>query len=152
MNTWTAGIVAGLIATIVISVLMVLKGMMGLGDFNAIEANAGLVMEYAGMGGAVAGWVLHFVIGAIVWGLLYVALKDKLPGDSGLVRGLVFGVIAWVLMMVVWAPLAGMGVFGLPMMALGMTLMLHLIYGVVLGLAEEKLGGTAPPAEDSATV
>ena len=145
MNKWTAGIVAGLVATIVISVLMVLKGMMGLGDFNAIETNAELVMKYAGTGGPVAGWVLHFVIGAVVWGLLYVALKDKLPGDGGLVRGLVFGVIAWLLMMVVWSPLAGEGVFGLPMMALGMTLMLHLVYGVVLGLVEEKLGNGASP-------
>jgi len=152
MNTWTAGIVAGLIATIVISVLMVLKGMMGLGDFNAIEANAGLVMEYAGTGGAVAGWVLHFVIGAIVWGLLYVALKDKLPGDSGLVRGLVFGVIAWVLMMVIPMPLAGAGWFGLNIgiAAPVATLVLHIIFGAVLGATYARLwAGAAVPMERS---
>ncbi|MEO8537343.1 MAG: DUF6789 family protein, partial [Betaproteobacteria bacterium] len=45
------------------------------------------------------------------------------------------GVGAWFLMMVIVMPMAGTGVFGLDlgMMAPVMTLILHLIYGAVLG-------------------
>jgi len=54
---------------------------------------------------------------------------------------MVFGVLAWGLMMVMVMPMAGAGFFGLSlgMMAPVMTLMLHLVYGAVLGSVYGKL-------------
>jgi hypothetical protein len=50
-------------------------------------------------------------------------------------KGLSFGVLAWLLMMLIPLPLAGAGLFGMRMgmMAPVMTLVLHLVWGAVLG-------------------
>ncbi len=58
-------------------------------------------------------------------------LVPYLPGGSYMLKGMTFGVAAWLLMMVM--PMANVGLFG--MMAPVMTLMLHLIFGAVLGAA-----------------
>jgi hypothetical protein len=50
-------------------------------------------------------------------------------------RGAVFATGAWLIMMVVMMPMAGAGLFGmqLGLMAPVATLMLHWVYGAVLG-------------------
>jgi hypothetical protein len=65
---------------------------------------------------------------------MYAWLDPKLPG-SHLVRGAIFATGAWLIMMVVLMPMAGAGLFGmhLGLMAPVATLMLHWIYGAVLG-------------------
>ena len=62
-------------------------------------------------------------------------LDPYLPGGSHSVKGIVFGVGAWLLMMIVVMPMAGAGLFGmnLGIMAPIMTFILHVIYGAVLG-------------------
>jgi hypothetical protein len=57
-------------------------------------------------------------------------------------KGINFGIAAWVMMMLVIMPMAGVGLFGLKMgmMAPVMTLMLHVIFGAVLGSVYAKLG------------
>jgi uncharacterized membrane protein YagU involved in acid resistance len=72
-------------------------------------------------------------------------LYKSLPGKSPLVKGLVFSVCAWLLMMVIAMPMSGAGLFGmnLGMMAPVMTLMLHLIWGAVLGGSYGALERTA---------
>ncbi|MFQ5348619.1 MAG: DUF6789 family protein [Rhodothalassiaceae bacterium] len=155
MNRWTAGIVAGFLASVVLGILMLLKGMMGLAPgFSAIAGNAAVFAKIGTPATPTWGWIWHFLIGSIAWGLLYAAIRDRLPGASEPVRGLVFGLIAWLAMMIAWMPLAGMGLFAMPdpgMMALVMTLVLHLIYGLVLGAAYARVapagGATEPAAE-----
>jgi len=137
MNKWTAGLLAGFIATVVASILMLLKGMMGMvPEFNAIAGNA-QILNRIGLGGTpVSGWIGHFLIGTVAWGLLYPAIVDRLPGSGAAVKGLVFGVVVWLLMMVIWMPLAGHGLFAMPepgVMAMGLALMVHLIFGLVIG-------------------
>jgi hypothetical protein len=58
------------------------------------------------------GWFGHFFLGTIAWGLVYAWLEGQLPG-SPLVKGLAFGICAWLAMMVFFMPLAGEGFFGL---------------------------------------
>ncbi len=130
--------IAGFIATVVLSIFMVLKMKMGLmPELNAIKM---LTTMAHGMLGTPAtplvGWAMHFMIGTVVWGVLFALIGKALPGSSYLTKGLSFGVLAWVLMMVMVMPMAGAGFFGLSLgiMAPVMTLMLHLIYGAVLGL------------------
>ena len=136
MNDIVKGLVAGLVATIVLSMLMIAKGMMGL--MPELDMTAML----SSMMGAppIAGWVAHLAIGSVIWGGLFAFLYDKLPGKSASSKGLFFGGAAWVLMMIAIMPMAGAGLFGrsLGVMAPVMTLMLHLIFGLVLGLVFDK--------------
>ncbi|MCA1779661.1 MAG: hypothetical protein LC637_09825 [Xanthomonadaceae bacterium] len=138
MNNNLRGLVAGLIATIVLSILMILKGMMGLmPELNVIAMLAGQ------MGGNVMmGWVAHFVVGAILYGLAFANLRGMLPGGSDTVKGIVLGILGWLVMMVVMMPMIGAGLFALDMgaMATMATLVLHVIFGAVLGFSYSKLG------------
>jgi len=130
------GILAGLVATIALSVLMVLKSMMGLMPQRDVISMLGGMMG----AGAAMGWVAHFVIGTIVWGGAFALLYDHIPGGGAVIRGIVFGVAAWLLMMIVVMPMAGAGVFGMSLgiMAPIMTLVLHIIFGAVMGLVYDK--------------
>ncbi len=122
--------------TIVLSAIMIMKQLTGMvPEMNPIADLTGLAKNLIGAPPfPLVGWALHFFIGAVVWGTLFAVLEAKLPG-ADIVKGLVFGVGAWLLMMVVFQPLAGYGLFGMaigPVVAM-MALMLHLIYGAVLG-------------------
>lgn len=137
------GIVAGFIATVVLSVLMIMKAKMGvMPDMNAIKMLAGMAHQFMGTPlTPVVGWLLHFAIGSIAWGILFALLIKKIPGKSPIVKGIVFGTAAWLLMMVMVMPMAGAGLFGLHM---GMgapvaTLILHWIFGAMLGTVYSKL-------------
>ncbi len=132
------GIGAGLAATAVLSMIMVAKGMMGLMPQLDVIGMLSSMMNTA----PAVGWIMHFMIGMIVWGLGFVAFYRFLPGSSDVSKGISFGVAAWVMMMLVVMPMAGAGLFGLKMgpVAPIMTLMLHVIYGAVLGFAYSKLG------------
>lgn len=137
MNHYTSGLIAGLVATIVISVLMLIKTAMGmLPQLNAVAMLAGLANQYVGLPNTpLVGWVLHFLIGTLLWGLLFAWLGARIPGPSHIVRGIVFSVGTWVLMMIIPMPLAGAGLFGLQIgIAVPIaTLVLHIIFGAVLG-------------------
>lgn len=79
---------------------------------------------------------IHLVAG-IVWAIVYTGFAEpRLPG-GGLVRGMIFGLIPWVLSVLVFFPVAGAGFLGLdigagPLPILG-NLVVHLVYGAALG-------------------
>jgi len=133
MRNIPKGVLAGLAATIVLSLLMVLKAMMGL------MPQLDLPKMLAGMMGSpdmlIIGWIAHFVIGIVVYGIAIAMLGSKLPGTSSVAHGVMLGVIGWLIMMLALMPMAGAGLFGMNMgvMAPMMTLVLHLIFGAVLG-------------------
>jgi hypothetical protein len=79
-------------------------------------------------------WFVHFIVGVGLWGVGFAALSPHLPGPHW-ARGLMFGVLAWLAMMIVFLPAAGMPVFaqGLGTTIPIVSLALHLIYGAVLG-------------------
>ncbi|MBE0508399.1 MAG: DUF2938 family protein [Marinospirillum sp.] len=143
MNKISAGLLSGLVATFVLSALMLLKGMMGMmPDLDVIKMLAGQMGS-----GAAMGWVAHFMIGVLGYGLAYTVVFSKLPLGGSWVRGLALGVAGWLGMMVVLMPMMGAGVFGQQMPS-GMmvpvgTLMLHAIFGIVLGLVFDRLTARA---------
>jgi Family of unknown function (DUF6789) len=145
MTNVSKGIVAGLAATVVLSMIMVAKGMMGL------MPGLNVIAMLSSMAGAapVVGWVMHFAIGILVWGLAFVGVRNILPGTTVVAKGISFGIAAWIMMMLVVMPMAGGGIFGLNlgMMAPVMTLMLHAIYGAVLGFVFSRLGSDHSVAE-----
>lgn len=135
MNIKT-GLISGFVATVVLSILMVAKAKMGvMPELNAIKMLAGMMSAPL-----IMGWVAHFMIGTVVWGVLFTLLVDKLPGGA-LSSAIVFAIGAWLMMMIGPMPMAGAGLFGLKLgiMAPVATLMLHVIWGIVLGLTYSKL-------------
>ena len=88
------------------------------------------------------GWMAHFVIGTVAWGGLFALANDSIPGQSQIMKGVVLGVAAWLMMMIAVMPMAGAALFGLNfgMMGAAMPLMLHIIFGAVLGYVYGRLG------------
>ena len=131
-----AGMLSGFIATLALSIIMVVKTKMGvMPELNAIIMLSDMMDSPLAMG-----WVAHFMIGTFVWGILFAILVNKLPGGI-LTSAIIFSIGAWLMMMVGPMPMAGAGLFGLKMgmMAPVATLMLHIIWGVVLGFSYKLL-------------
>ena len=133
MNQIGKGLLAGLAATIVLSALMVAKGMMG------VMHGLDIAKMIAGMMGSpdkpLVGWIVHFMIGIVGYGAAISLLGPRLPGNSHVWHGVMLGTLGWLAMMLMLMPMAGAGLFGMTMglMAPMMTLVLHLIFGAVLG-------------------
>lgn len=151
MGSMPKSIVAGFGATIILSLLMILKATMGmLPAMNAIVMLSHLGHKLVGLPLSPAtGWVLHFLIGSLLWGVLYAWSYHMLPGKSAVPKALAFSVIAWLLMMVVVMPMAGKGLFAahIGIMAAVATLVLHLVWGLVLGLIYQVLASHTGRAE-----
>ncbi len=134
MTRYVAGVVAGFAATIVLSTIMVIKASMGV--MPGLDVIALLSAVLGNPGVPLVGWIVHFAVGTVLWGLLFAIIYPSLPGPFWL-RGAVFSIGAWLAMMVVLMPIAGKGLFATatgmgPMVAIA-TLVLHLVYGIVLG-------------------
>ena len=131
MDHIKSGMIAGFAATVVLSVMMIMKTAVG------IMPELDVIHMIAGMLGAsvFAGWVAHFVLGTVVWGGGFAVLNDAIPFQGQIAKGIAFGVAAWLLMMIAVMPMAGAGFFGLNMgiAAPVMTLMLHIVFGAVIG-------------------
>ena len=125
------GIVAGFVATVVLSAMMLMKHSMGL--MPELDPIA-MITAIAGASSPAVGWIGHFAIGSIFWGVGFAIVSPYLPGPSWS-RGVIFAAGAWVMMMTVVMPMAGYGLFGfgLGTMTPVATLVLHAIFGLVLG-------------------
>jgi hypothetical protein len=139
MNRYMGGLAAGVGAAAAISILILLKSLVG---FERQLELIGMPSRMLGVGLGLA-WTLHFAIGA-VWGLVFAAAIRWLPGKSYAQRGVEFGVLVWLVMMIAVMPLAGAGLFG---MNLGIgspitTFALHVVFGAALGSFFRRL--TAP--------
>ena len=122
---------AGFVATIALSAVMLAKGMMGLmPQLDVIKMLSGMMTS-----GPAMGWMAHFFIGTFVWGIAYALLYNVLPSKTPWLKGIIFGIGAWLMMMIIVMPMAGVGAFGLDLgiMAPMMTLLLHMMYGAILG-------------------
>lgn len=90
------------------------------------------------------GWVAHFLIGAVC-GIVFAIAFGAVAKGAAVGRGIALGIIGWLVMMIVLMPMAGGGLFGLAMppgmMAPVATLVLHGIFGAVLGAAYAALRG-----------
>jgi hypothetical protein len=122
------GIVAGFIATLVIS---------------ALHEPVVLLTAAAGMDAPATGWLFHFFVGTLLWGGLFGVVHDYLFGPSWL-RGITFAAIAWLVVMVTVMPAADMGLFGLEIdfMVPLVIALFHLFYGLLLGAIYGKLVDT----------
>ena len=130
MGDLTKGMEAGFAATVLISILMFIQQRLGLSpEFNL------LAMATVAVGGdPIMGWIFHFFVGGVMWGLAFAVMSPHLRGPHWL-RGATFGVLAWLIMMVAFLPAIGMPMFGEgqgPTIAVA-AFVLNLIFGLTLG-------------------
>jgi hypothetical protein len=128
---------AGLVATVVLSLGLLLKQALG------IEPRVDLITVLAhalGYRSVAAGWAANFVVGTLLWGPLYAWLdpKSRLPHWA---NGMFFASVIWLGVMLVIMPAAGEGLFGLNvgLATPTLTLFLHWVYGVALGASYAQL-------------
>jgi uncharacterized membrane protein YagU involved in acid resistance len=121
----------GLIATAVMTMLMLVAPLMGMPEMPIGNMLAGF------MGIPVwLGWVMHFVIGIILAGAYVFIWKERITG-SAVVKGLLFSLIPFLLAQIIVMPMMGAGLFctntPAPLLMVMGSLIGHLVYGAVLG-------------------
>ena len=131
MSRVKKGLVAGIFATIAVSVLEIPN--MFLGWFDPLQS---VIVNVLGMPGNLAvGWGIHIFSGVFILGPLFAMLYPRLPTDTPETKGIAFAVTAWVLMMGgivlmgdigTFTASAGFGTFG-------WLLFTHAVFGIVLG-------------------
>ena len=135
------GLLGGVWATFVISAMMAMN--------NATHAipELHLARTLSSILGApnnvMVGWIAHFVLGTIVFGIAFAALAPRIPIRSNLVKGLGFGFLTWLGMMVIFMPLGGAGFFAAARGSVApiAALVLNLVYGLVLGAVYGRESG-----------
>ena len=148
-SKWGRVVVTGLLGSLVMFVIIMIVIQSGIAPFNIAPSAAFLAK--LGLPTKPLALFVHFGYGAF-WSVLLVALfKDQTTLRNGI--GLAIGL--WVIMMVIYSPIIGWGLFGLsgsgtavkpdsPLYLqsgpkyLVATLVLHLIYGSIIGGLNEK--------------
>jgi hypothetical protein len=142
MSNALKGMLAGFVATLVLTALMLING-----AFDLVpQINIIRLLTTLGTLSVPSAWMDHFIVGVVVWGLLFAVYDGGAARPAHWLKGIIFGVFAWLVMMIAFMPLAGAGFFGAK---IGITapvglLMVHLIYGVVLGATYGLLGVLVP--------
>jgi hypothetical protein len=146
MSDVIKGTIAGGVATAALSVVMLLIGVTGYEP--QLELTRVLLTlldeppsQYA------LGWTLHFIIGSVVLGGLFAYIEPRLGADTHTKSGVLFSIIAWLVVMLVFLPAAGAGYFGFQLSLFAPLVMLGLqvFYGGVLGWTYGKLSPTHNP-------
>ncbi len=132
----------GVVATIAMSVLMILGVITGLSPMPSPipEAifNKGLGLLGVGLPGPLI--MLLAAVAHLSYGGVAGALLAALTRPVTVWKGLGWGVLLWIVMQVAVFPLLGWGLFGVaitPRIAVA-TLVLHLVYGATLGLLMDR--------------
>ena len=89
------------------------------------------------------GWLLFAVLGIFVFSAVFAMAAPRIPVKAYLFKGLLFGTACWLLMMVVFMPLAGQGLFAFDRghIVAALCLVLNLVYGLILSLTYRWLAG-----------
>lgn len=131
--------IAGICGSVAHTLLMYLKSRIGLlPSFQPYETlQAALSHVTGGQVNPVVPWALSFLNGATILGFAFGHLYSRLPGQSGLAKGLAFGVAGWLAMGLLFFPLIGLGPFatglGLGVAPALFSLAMILTYSLVLG-------------------
>ena len=137
MSRVQKGMIAGLAATIAVSVLEAAN--LYFGPWAASFPRLLSVMLQTPDLMSV-GWVAHFLVGTFVLGPLFGQLCPRLPTDTPESKGILFAVGAFIVMGLTVAPLAGVvgrpvGIFFMQagFGTLAWMIAIHAVYGIVLG-------------------
>ena len=111
----------------------------------------GMVAGLVGAEGVAVGWVVHLIISIVIrlgYASTFGGLRAGVGGNAGI--GLVYGAIWWVLGPLVLMPLL-MGMDAFPPIGEDqmMSLVGHLAFGLVLGLASAAVRGRATSTQEA---
>jgi hypothetical protein len=136
MTKTLLAILSGLLGTMIMMVVMAIVPLVGLPKMAQPSIIASILNSEE-----MVGWGVYFVFGAVFAVIYHFVFAHRLPIESNAVKGLIFGVVVFIL--------ATAGVFALP--ALGVdaprpegsiaaialvSLLGHLVYGVMVGIIE----------------
>jgi len=128
----TKAVIGGVAGTVVMTLMMMFVAPMMTGQPMDIAAMIGDMMG----GSYMIGMIIHIMMGVILFPLVYVYVVYSLVPGSPVVKGLIWGVVLWLMAAAVVMPMAGAGFFMSNiggMMAVVAALMGHLVYGGLLG-------------------
>ncbi len=121
----------GIIATIAMTAVMLMAPVMGMPKMPIGNMLAGFMHMPVALG-----WIAHFVIGIIIAAGYVQFFQSRLPGN-GIVKGLIYGLIPFIIAQMMVMPMMGAGLFSsatpAPMMMVMGSLIGHFVYGAVLG-------------------
>jgi hypothetical protein len=132
IDSLTRGLIAGLTATLALSLLILIKQAVGL----IPDVDLVMILAHAlGYHSPAAGWAAQCIIGVLLWGPVFAWVEATLP-FSHWVNGLLFSSVVWWGVMLIVMPEVGAGLFGLQLgiATPTVTLILHWAYGAVLGM------------------
>ncbi len=122
---------AGVAATVVMTAMMMFVAPM-MGIHMDIAASLAGMMHMPW----ILGLIVHLMLGAIVFPMLFAMMvEERLPGNV-LMKGILFGAILWLVMEFAVMPMMGEGFLGLNgpgMIGAVAALIVHLVYGAILG-------------------
>lgn len=153
VNRVGRALVAGLCGSAAHSCLMFLKSSTGfLPSFQPYADLQRLLSSLVGTSvHPLLTWALSFLNAAVVLGFVFGRIYTVLPGRTGALKGLVFGVLGWIVMGCLFFPLLGRGLFatqaGLGILPALFSLLMLLTYSIVMGAAYSAL---LPNEEDTA--
>lgn len=136
MNRFLRAISAGVAATTVLMLVFLFSQVQTRSQLGAPEA----IARFVGMPEHhIIGFAVFCAIGILVWPVVFVFVRERVAGRGPrdpTVQGLLFGVVLWVLFLVL-----GTGQLTWPFVILYLlfTLIGHLAYGFVLGFVYERL-------------
>ena len=143
--------VAGLCGSIAHSLLMYFKFRSGLlPTFQPYDNLQAALSEWIGYGvHPFVPWAVSFFNGSTVVGFAFGLSYRWLPGNNGATKGLIYGVVGWVVMGLVFFPLIGLGLFAIQL-GLGIwpalfSLTMLLTYSIVMGIIYSALKRTSDP-------
>ncbi len=135
LTHWWRGILGGFLAFLVFNLLVIHVA----AKFLGIPLDIALAMIVFHVGETTAD-AIRFLVGSVVFPTIYLAFFLPFVPLASALRGLVFGGLLWLLVGMVITPGAGVGWFYGGVIPALLSLLIHLIYGVILGLV------VGPPA------
>lgn len=137
---FSRALLAGLLGWVAFTAVLFMAPRMGLPPMNVPRMLGGMF----GINSLAMGWALHLMVG-LGLGVIYAyGFSERLPGAAWL-RGMLFGLVPWLFMMVVLAPMLpavdpmlarmppGFFFVNMGLMAVMGSLIAHLIFGLVIG-------------------
>ena len=131
---------AGLASTAVMSLaeypIWLRWGMEGVSEWHLNQVMVGRLMNRSPHSVVAPGLLLHFLHGGLA-GVVFVLLLPKIPITSSIVAGVGFGIVLWIIALIIMKPVTGIGFqkHQLGLLPLVVSLGGHILYGLFLGLA-----------------
>lgn len=110
-------------------------GMMAVSEWHLNQATMGRLMHRPPESVVVPGLLLHFLHGGLA-GIVFALLLSKIPSIPVIGAGVGFGLVLWIIALMIMKPVTGVGFRDHPLGLLPLIVGLvgHLLYGLFLGV------------------